>query len=139
MKFHKLYLLTLMLIFTISSYAQVAVITNKSVTENSISSNKLSEIYCLKAKTWSNGQAIVPLTFKSDDAVSDKFFSSMGKSYSDMKKLWMKLQLTGEGMAPEAVSSNEEIINKVASTPGSIGFIDAKKVTDKVKVLLTIN
>lgn len=56
-----------------------------------------------------------------------------------MKKLWMKQQLTGEGIAPEALGSEDEVLNKVASTPGAIGFIDAKKVNDKVKVLLTIN
>lgn len=138
MKLNIIYTLMLMLFLTISGYAQVAVIANKSVSESSISSAKLQEIYSLKTKTWGNGKSIVLFTIK-DDNTSNKCFGSFGKSYADMKKVWMKLQLTGEGQAPEAVGSADEVLNKVASTPGAIGYIDASKVNDKVKVLFTIN
>lgn len=138
MKFNTIYMLILILILTISSYAQVAVVANKSVSDGSVNASKLSDIYILKAKTWSNGQGIVLFTLK-DDNTANKCFGSFGKSSAELKKLWMKLQLTGEGQAPEAVGSDDEILNKVASTPGAIGFVNAGKVNDKVKVLLTIN
>jgi ABC-type phosphate transport system substrate-binding protein len=55
-----------------------------------------------------------------------------------IKKVWMKLQLTGEGQAPEGLGSDDEVVSKVASTPGAIGYVDAAKVNDNVKVLLEI-
>ncbi|MFO7445545.1 MAG: hypothetical protein R6W90_04225 [Ignavibacteriaceae bacterium] len=119
--------------------AQVAVIANKSVSESSISVDKASDIYTSKDKNWGNGTKIVRFTLKSEDVNSNKFFGAIGKTYADLKKVWMKLQLTGEGQAPEALGADDEIINKVASTPGAIGFVNAGKVSDKVKVLLTIN
>ncbi len=139
MKLNKIYMLLLTLLFTASSYSQVVVIANKSVPENSISINKLTDIYLLRAKTWSNGNAIVPFTIKSDNAEVDKFFSKLGKSYEDMKKLWLKMQLTGEGQPPAALDSDDDVVNKVASTPGAIGFVSAGKVNGNVKVLLKIN
>ena len=139
MKLNKLYMLLLLILFTGSIYSQVAVIANKSVPDGSISNAKLQEVYSLKIKTRSNGQGIILFTLKNDNSTVEKFFSSFGKSSSDMKKVWMKIQLTGEGTAPDALGSEDEILNKVASTPGAIGYIDAKKVNDKVKVLLTIN
>ncbi|MFO7445547.1 MAG: substrate-binding domain-containing protein [Ignavibacteriaceae bacterium] len=139
MKFYKLYILAAILFFTVSGYAQVAIIANKSVSDGSVSVSKLTDIYSLRAKAWSNGNAIILFTHKSDNASTGKFFSAIGKSSADMKKVWMKLQLTGEGQAPEALGSDDEVLNKVASTPGAIGFVDAGKVNDKVKVLLTIN
>ena len=139
MKLNNIYMLLLVILFAATGYSQVAVIANKSVSDNSINISKLTDIYFLRVKVWSNGNAIVPLTIKSENGTVDKFFSSIGKSYEDMKKIWMKLQLTGEGMAPEALGSEDEIINKVSSTPGAIGFVSASKVNDKVKVLLTIN
>jgi len=136
----KKYFLLVFTLFLVSNInAQVAVIANKSVSETTIKTSKVSDIYTLRNKSWTNGNAITVFTLKSEDAVVDKFYSSFEKSSSDMKKLWMKLQLTGEGMAPEALNSSDEMISKVASTTGAIGFIDAKKVNDKVKVLLTIN
>lgn len=138
MKFNKIYMMALVLILSACSYAQVAVIANKSVADGSVSTSKVADIYSLRAKTWSNGQAVVLFTYKSDNNVTGPFFSALGKSSSDMKKAWMKIQLTGEGQAPEALGSEEEIINKVASTPGAIGFVSAGKVNDKVKVINTI-
>jgi len=50
----------------------------------------------------------------------------------------MKKQLTGEAKAPETIGSDEDVIKKVASTPGSIGYVKASSVTGEVKVLLEI-
>lgn len=139
MKINKFLITALLLLITISSYGQVAVIANKSVPENSISQSQLTDIYMLRSKTWSNGSAIVPLTIKTDNNTTNKFFAAVGKSSMEMKKEWMKIQLTGEGMAPEGLGSEAEMLTKVASTPGAIGFVDQSKVTGDVKVLLTIN
>lgn len=139
MKAIKIIILITALFLAADSYAQVTVVANKSISENSLTVSKLTDIYFLRAKSWSNGQAIVPFTLKTDNQVTDKFFSAIGKSNTEMKKIWMKLQLTGEGQAPASLGSDEETLNKVASTPGSIGFVDSKNVNDKVKTLLTIN
>jgi ABC-type phosphate transport system substrate-binding protein len=139
MKVFKYYIIAILLFASMNAYAQVAVIANKSVSDASISSSKVESVYMLKDKTWSDGKGVILFTLKSDNGTVEKFFSSFGKSSSDMKKLWMKAQLTGEGMAPEALGSEDEVVNKVASTPGAIGFVDAQKVNGNVKVLLTIN
>ncbi len=139
MKVYKFFIAAFLFFIAVNLSAQVAVIANKSVPENAVNISKVTDIYSLKAKTWSDGKAIVPLTLKSDNDASNKFFGAIGKSSMEMKKVWMKLQLTGEGQAPEGVGSEEDLLNKVASTPGAIGFVSAGKATDKVKVLLTIN
>jgi ABC-type phosphate transport system substrate-binding protein len=138
MKLSKYYFIVLVLIAAASAQAQVVVIANKSVSESSISSGKLNDIYSLRTKTWSSGKEIVPVTLKSDNEITKKFFSAFGKSLMEMKKLWMKIQLTGEGQPPAGVGSEDDVISKVASTPGAIGFVSASKVNASVKVLLTI-
>jgi len=125
-------------LFGINLNAQVAVIANKSISESSISTSQLTDIYLSKTKVWADGTKIIRFTLKSDDETSSKFFGAVGKSFADLKKLWMKLQLTGEGQAPEALGSDDEVLNKVASTAGAIGFVKAGKLNDKVKILLTI-
>jgi len=107
-------------------------------TAESIQICKLNDIYSLRQKTWSDGKAVAPVTLKSDNNVSQKFYDALSSSSMEMKKLWMKAQLTGEGQPPEAMGSTEDILEKVASTPGAIGFVEAAKNTGKVKVLLTI-
>jgi ABC-type phosphate transport system substrate-binding protein len=138
MKLYKFLIAAIILFAAVATQAQVAVIANKSVSEGSITSGKLGDIYSLRLKAWGNGSAIVPVTLKSDNEDAQKFFSSIGKSSMEMKKLWMKLQLTGEGQPPVGVGSEDEVLSKVASTPGAIGFVSADKVNGSVKVLLTI-
>ena len=139
MKVYKLLIAAFFFFIAANMSAQVAVIANKSVAESKIDVSKATNIYLLKDKTWSDGKAVVPFTLKSDNDASTKFFDAIGKSSMEMKKLWMRLQLTGEGQAPEGLGSEEEVVNKVASTPGAIGFVSAAKVNDSVKILLTIN
>lgn len=134
------YLLVALALFASTvAQAQVAVIANKSVPEGSISISKLDDIYSLRQKTWSDGKAIVPLALKSDNEVTQKFYDALGSSSMEMKKLWMRAQLTGEGQPPEGMGSTDEILEKVESTPGAIGFVEASKVSGKVKVLLKID
>lgn len=138
MKLHKLIVLALILLFTGSVYSQVSVVVNKSVSETSIDKSELAEIYQLKSKTWSDGKAIVVFVLKADNDDSNKFYDAIGQSSMKMKKLWMKKQLTGEGQAPEGLSSDSETITKVSSTPGAIGYVNSSSVTDAVKVLMEI-
>jgi ABC-type phosphate transport system substrate-binding protein len=138
MKLFRYFIIAFVLFTALNVNAQVAVIANKSVSESSINTGKLGDIYSLRLKTWGSGSAIIPVTLKSDNEDVQKFFSAIGKSNMEMKKLWMKLQLTGEGQPPVGFGSEDEVLSKVASTPGAIGFISADKVNGSVKVLLTI-
>jgi ABC-type phosphate transport system substrate-binding protein len=136
----KIIVLTLFLaiIISVNVSAQVAVIANKSVTETEISKSKLIEIYSLSANKWKSGEKIVVFDLKSEGKTRNEFYSFLGKSPDDLKKIWMRAQLTGEGTAPKSFGSEYEILEKVASTPNSIGFVAADKVNASVKVLLTI-
>jgi len=136
----KLIFLTLLLFGVVSAniYAQVVVIANKSVAESEISKSKLTEIYTLSTNKWKNGEKIVVFDLKTEGKTRSEFYSFLGKSPEDLKKGWMRAQLTGEGTAPKSLGSEYEILEKVASTPGAIGFISADKVNGSVKVLLTI-
>ncbi len=119
-----------------SANAQVAVIVNNSVGEDALDQTKLAQIYTLKVKSWDDGSKIV--VFDSKDDISDQFYSYIGKSAADLRKEWMRAQLTGEGKAPKALKNDAEVIESVAATPGAIGYVSEASVTDKVKVVATI-
>lgn len=126
------------LICAVNVQAQVAVIVNKSVSVSSVNANKLSDLYSLSVKTWDNGTKVVVFDRKSDDDTKTSFYSFIGKSSSAMKKVWMRVQLSGEGTAPDLLGSDDDVLKKVASTPGAIGYVSADKVTADVKVVATI-
>lgn len=136
----KILLLALLTILccTVKLSAQVAVIANKSVGAGSVDASTLANIYSLDSKNL-GGVTLVVLDLGEDNDAKKKFYGFLGKSFADMKKIWLKAKLTGNGNPPVTVSSEDEMIKKVASTPGAIGYVSASKVTADVKVLKKID
>ena len=117
--------------------AQVAVIVNKSVGAATLTSAQCAAIYSLDNKTWPNGDKVI--VFDSKNATTKgKFFGFIGKTDAELKKIWMRVQLSGGGKAPEGLSSDDEIVAKVASTPGAIGYVGASAAGSSVKVVATV-
>ena len=118
--------------------SQIAVIVNKSVSANSLDASALLDIYSYNKREWRDGAPIVIFTLRGNGSTSDAFYTYIDKKPLDMKKLWMRLQLSGEAKAPTSFSSEEELVLKVASTPGAIAFISSEKAIDGVKLIATI-
>ncbi len=118
--------------------AQISVIANKSISASSISKEDAVNIYSLDVREV-GGTKIKLFTIQSEIAARDEFYTAIGKNVTAIRKIWMQKQLTGNGTAPENVSDEDAMLSKIASTPGSIGFISSSKVTDAVKVILVIN
>jgi ABC-type phosphate transport system substrate-binding protein len=132
------YLCVLVVVGVLTSSSQVAVIANKSVPINTITVSKLSDIYLLNTQNWGNGIAVVPLWLRGIDDIEATFSAYLGMKPLDIRKIWLRVQLSGEGRAPMMFTSEDELIQKVAGTRGAIGFINEESVTADVKVLAII-
>jgi ABC-type phosphate transport system substrate-binding protein len=130
--------IAILLCFAKNAFAQVAVITNPSVEKNDITSGELLDFYSRDVRVWKNGDPVIVFDLKSKSEIKDTFYNFLGKSTSRMKSIWMKKMLSGEGDPPEALETEEAMLEKVASTPGAIGFVSQSKVTENVKVLVVI-
>jgi hypothetical protein len=84
---------------------------------------------------WSDGSRVVVFTI---DAEADKFYGGIGRSHNDMKKVWLRKRLSGEGQPPESVDSPAALVKRVASTPGAVGFVPASAVDGSVRVVATL-
>lgn len=115
--------------------AQVVVIANKSVPLDSITNAELLEFYSRETRYWDNDQPVVVYDLKPKGDIKAMFYQFLGKSINQMKSIWMVNMLSGEGDPPETLSSEDEMQNQVASTPGAVGFISLANLKDDVKVL----
>jgi ABC-type phosphate transport system substrate-binding protein len=131
-------LLILIIFLIIPVYSQVAVIANKSVPVEEINGTELLDFYSGDVRLWKDGNAVVVFDLKPKGDVKETFYEYLGKSISRMKSIWMKKLLSGEGDPPPALPSEEEMVKKVESTSGAIGFVSKEKVTDQVKILVEI-
>lgn len=128
----------LFLMIPLTTRAQVAVIANKSIKAKSIDNNTLTNLYTLQSKEI--GSQKVKLYFLTGESeTGKKFLSSINMSLPELNKIWLRAKLTGQGNAPEFVSSESALREKVALTPDAIGFIEHKNASGDVKVLLLLH
>jgi ABC-type phosphate transport system substrate-binding protein len=121
-----------------ASSTEVAVIAHPSVPVQKITKTQLLDLYTGDVKEWGNGEPIVLVDLEPKTDVKRVFYDFLGKSTSRMKSIWMKNMLTGEGRPPESMNSQEELLKKVAATPGAIGYVDQSLVTGEVITLTVI-
>ncbi len=131
-------ILILLLAEVQTSSAQVAVIVHKAAPVDTLTQAELFDYFSCEVKTWSNKTPVVVFDLKPQSEIKEAFYEFLGKSPSRMKSIWMKKLLMGEGDPPQALLSEEEVLKKVATTPGAIGFVSKARVHEGVKIVLTI-
>ncbi len=136
LKFYSL-MIVAMLAFTANSYSQIQIIANKSVKEGTINKAKLKNIFTLDSKQWANGSKIVVCDQKTGSAKED-LCKAVGQSAANLAQLWLRVKLSGEGNPPTPVANDEDMLSKVASIPGAIGYVTAGKANGSVQVLMEI-
>ena len=129
-------ILLLFIIFLKTGFGQVAIIAHPDVPVDSLTKNKLLDLYTGDVKKWKNNQRIVAFDLKPKLEIRNEFYRLLGKTSSRMKSIWLKKMLAGEGDPPAALESETSILQKIARTPGAIGFVSESIVNNSVKVIV---
>lgn len=126
--------LSLLLIASFSSHAEVAVVVNPSMADT-LDSAAISKIFLGKSKRFPSGETATPIN-QDNNAVVDEFNKQVLKrSSSQVKAHWSKLLFTGKGKLPQQVNNDAEVLQKVAGDASAIGYVNAASVNDSVKVV----
>jgi hypothetical protein len=121
-----------------SAESQVVIFANRSVPESSLTPAQVMNMYMLNTRTWSDGQVITLFCLRESMNEEQKFYELLHRTPLEMRKLWLRAQLSGQARPPEMVISEEDLIRRVASTPGAIGFANREKLPGNVKILLVL-
>lgn len=123
----------------IASAGDLIVIGNRSVPVSELSPKEIQKIYLGKKKLWSNGLKVVFVMLGKGD-VSKKFLKSYVKKNPSMySKYWKKKMFTGAGTPPVIFDKEKELVQYVAKTKGTIGYISSKSYADSVKFLSVLH
>ena len=117
---------------------QVAVVAHKSVPVDSVSKSELLDLYTGETSIWRDGEPVVVFDLKENGKTRKTFYKFLGMASSRIKSIWLKRMLSGEADPPESLKSEEELLRKISTTQGAIGFLDRSKTNGTVKILMTI-
>jgi ABC-type phosphate transport system substrate-binding protein len=120
-----------------SALANVAVIVN-TANANALTDKEISRIFLGKNKKFSNGDTVMAANLKNGNAARDEFEKKVLKKTSyQVKSYWAKLMFSGKAKPLKELVSDTDVLSFVAANPNAIAYIDASKVSDKVKVVKT--
>jgi len=115
-----------------SVLAQVVVVVNPAMNE-AITKDEIIRVYTGRSSV------LVPVNLKDSDVKRAAFDEkALGRSSAQLKAYWSKLVFTGKGNPPQEVATDADVIAFIGNNDYGIGYIDAANVTDKVKVILTL-
>jgi len=113
----------------------LVIIANPGVAETVIDSKGLQRIYLGKQTQWRDDTSIVPVMLKSGPLHEAFIEDFVDRSVQRFVTYWRQMVFTGKGIPPKSFVQESELVEYVASTPGSVGFASAAANVSGVKVL----
>lgn len=132
--------LTMMLpLASVSALAEIAIVVSPDSPVASLTKEDVEKIFLGKTKKFPDGSSAMPLDLSEGSAVREEFYSKViNKTASQLNSYWSRLIFTGKGKPPRAVEDADELMDEVGDGDEAVGYMDASKVDDRVKVVLTI-
>jgi ABC-type phosphate transport system substrate-binding protein len=108
----------------------MAVVVNKDVTVQNVTSAHLARIFKGEVKKWPDGRNVVLVLHGAspDEMVTLEHLNKMNEAE-------VKALLALHKGSIHMVGTDADVIDAVASTPGAIGFVEERSITDRVGVV----
>ena len=98
--------------------------------------SEIKDIFLGKSRIWRNDQKIIYVTLSIKNKVHEQFLKKyINKTTSQYSNYLRMLIFTGKQLPPKFFKNIDDLISFVAETDGSISYIPAELVNDKVKVI----
>ncbi|MDQ3186582.1 MAG: substrate-binding domain-containing protein [Pseudomonadota bacterium] len=112
------------------------IVTHPGVNEKYLSKNSLRAIFGMRLHAWPDGTAIRVFVMPDDASLHAAFSKEKLNVFPyQLRSAWDRLVFSGTGQAPDTVTSAEEMLAKISSTPGAIGYLTKSKTDGRVNVL----
>ncbi|WP_416138031.1 hypothetical protein ACM26W_16325 [Halomonas sp. HK25] len=93
-------------------------------------------IFAMRQRTWPDGQAVRVFVLSNDSPVHGRFAKERLAVYPHQLQLaWDRMVFSGTGQAPTRVFSQAEMHERIASTPGALGYLEREYLDDRVQVV----
>ena len=124
-----------MTLFSLSVGA-VEIIANKGVATGNLSVANARAILGMRQVKWSDGSLIRVFVLPDNHPLHVALCKERLNLFPyQLRQSWDRLVYSGMAQAPVEVASESELIAKVATTPGAIGYVSRVQNNEKVRVL----
>jgi hypothetical protein len=127
----------LALVFTFVAFCPFAaateVVVNKSVSAY-YSKADIRAIFIMQKRQWPNNRQIKVYTLPDNSQIHKDFaINILNMLPYQIRKIWDRMTFSGTGVAPIELESEQDMIDKIATTPDSIGYLKSRPDNDSIR------
>ena len=101
----------------------VEVVTNSDHADVTLDRSTLRSLFMMRVRQWPDGAPVRVFVLPDSSDIHDQFCREQLGTYPYvLRSTWDRIVYTGTGLAPTTVNTPEEMLAKVRSTPGAIGY-----------------
>lgn len=116
------------------AHADIAVIVHPS-NNATIDDAAIARLFLGEVKSFPGGGSATPVDQKNNDICAEFHNNVLNKTTKEVRKIWARQVFTGGLKPPPALDGDDAVLQYVSTTPDGIGYVQAGKVTAKVKVI----
>jgi len=130
-------LLPIFMLVSTGGHALAAdIIAHKGVSPNALSLATARSIFGMRQVKWPDGAPIRVFVLPDPHPTHGALCKERLNLFPyQLRQSWDRSVYSGMAQAPSEVSSEEELMNRVAATPGAIGYVRKARGHDPVKIL----
>lgn len=114
----------------------VAVIASPDVAQQSLPLATARAMFGMRLHRWPDGTPVRVFVFRDDTPEHQAFSKQVLQVFPhQLRSNWDRLVFSGLGQYPEQVASTDEMLSRVAATPGAVGYVMSGEVDERVRVL----
>lgn len=115
------------------SLCAVEIITHPGITAQTLAVNEARSIFGMRQLQWSDRTPVRVFVLSEQHVLHASFCKEILGIYPyQLQQSWNRLVYSGTGQAPTEVATEQEMLSRVAATPGAIGYVN--KVNSDVPV-----
>jgi len=125
----------LLMFFSLQA-AAVEVVVNRGVAGASLPQASARALFGMRLTKWPDGRPVQVFVLPDGHPAHVALCKEQLNLYPyQLRQSWDRLVYSGMAQAPIEVATEEEMISRVATTPGALGYVRKVKPNDPVKVL----
>ncbi len=129
-----LFLFGLALCLAFPARAKTLVVANPDITQTALSRSSARLLFSLRRTHWPDGRRVRVFVLRDDDPVHREFVRDVLRLYPrQLRRVWDRQTYSGTGQSPELVSTPLEMRRRIATTPGSIGYLPKDMADENVQ------
>ncbi|MDR9438124.1 MAG: hypothetical protein RI841_01270 [Halomonas sp.] len=121
---------------TIAREAEILLVAHPDVNTRQLNRDTTRAIFAMRQRTWPDGQAVRVFVLDNSHPVHARFAKEQLTVYPHQLQLaWDRMVFSGTGQAPDRVRNQAEMRERIAATPGALGYLEREYLDDRVQVI----